>query len=363
MGHIIPGIALALAAWREGLKIVIATYSQGYEFLRQHDQLDFDYELVRLTVPDSHKDWPGICPYDNGVQELIPLVRRTGAELCFFVGEYIVGPLLASLSCTTVSLFNPEILIDTPKNQDPSAYLCRMIAQSDYVIPLAPVPEGHELIAEMDLIVDRIIATGPFVFPLPAEVAGDAHRPLILIANGGGIQFPATTDSYSSTGISPDLWIQESYEYTRAAIQAALEMLKGDGEIHVYSCLGKEHNQLLQALGDRDVLHVNNVSPEFYRYLPQADLVVSRSGIGFLADIEQLDCYRIIWALCGHDEQALNAQAFVQQHDKAYFCNEPQAMHELFSDIQRGLTGFQSQPPMHRRDRAGLAISELLKCL
>ena len=359
LGHVIPGLALAKAASDLGAKIHIATYAKGFEFLNQPSNFGFDYDLTKLTVRDQYFDWPGLCPYDNGVREIMPLVEDIRAEVCVFGGEYLMGPLLASIDCKSASTINPEILIDTPKNRGPSAYMCRLISNSDYVVPLQDIPLGHPLIPEKDRLIKKLVSSGPFT--LPQTDTCDSKRPIALIANGGGIDFPKSTSSYSSSMSSPQLWIKETVEYTEAAIKAALEVMGNNILIKVFSCLSQADNARLRALGPRNRLHVSSISPEFYQHLYRAEVVISRSGMGFLADIDSVGAHKLIWALSGHDEQIQNATEFVQSHDNAFFCQSPFDIHNFLLGMQQKSvsTGVDnSRLGYHRAKKAMLTILE-----
>lgn len=356
LGHVIPGLALARAAYDLGAEIYIATYSNGYIFLNTNEDIGFKYQLIRLEVKEEYIDWPGLCPYDNGVREIMPLCERINANICIYGGEYILGPILQSTSCKTVSLFNPEILIENDRNRAPSAYLCRLLACSDFLVPLQKLP-ALKLIAESDLIRKKLISYGPFTLPPVFNQSLDRE---ILIANGGGIQFPSSTASYSSSGASPSVWLAETFNYTKSAIIACLDVLGKAGHIHVFSCLPESDNNKLQKLGDENNLTVEFVSPRYYKYLHSADLVISRSGVGFLADVNNVKGAKIVWALSGHDEQRDNAVNFVKTHNHSYYCRDPSELHQLVKHSM----ALNSEPsilqPNAADDRARITMREIL---
>lgn len=317
LGHVIPGLALAKAAYDQGLEVHIASYSNGYEFLSDRGPIDIEYKLHQLDVRKEYLDWPGLCPYDHGVRNILPLIESINADLCFFGGEYLMGPLTKGTSCKTVGLFNPEILINTPKNKGPSTYLVSLLGESDYLLPLDKLPEKKALISNSN-ISSKIVSHGFYTLP---SCGAQTEDNIVVIANGGGVEFPSNTASYSSEEIDSAHWISETYDYTHKAIESALNCFDKRSHVKVFSCLGEELNNSLQKIAGIKRLVVNSISLEYYRYLSEAKLVVSRAGVGFLSDVKNIAGGKVVWSLSGHDEQFLIASEFSESTDNAYFCS------------------------------------------
>ena len=316
LGHVIPGLALAKAAYDQGMEIHIASYSNGYEFLSGRGPIDIEYTLHQLEVRKDYLDWPGLCSYDHGVRKILPLIEKIGADLCFFGGEYLMGPLVSGTGCKSVALFNPEILIDTQKNRGPSTYLTNLLSGSDYLLPLDQLPQGKPLINQSK-IRSKIIGCGFYTLP---SFSTRSNENIIVIANGGGIEFPSNTASYSSEKTDASKWVEETYDFTHKAIESALNCFDKNAQLRVFSCLGEESNKSLQQISSTDRLQVSSVSLEYYRYLSESKLVISRAGVGFLSDVKNISGGKVVWSLSGHDEQFLIASEFANSTDNAYFC-------------------------------------------
>ncbi len=318
LGHVIPGLALAKAATELGYTVHIASYSAGEDFLRQSKNFDFDYNYTNLSVNSKYFDWPGLCPYDNGVREIFPLIKTLNPKLCVFGGEYIIGPLLLGSSCKSAMLFNPEIMEYNERNLDPSRYFCHLFSHIDYLLPMTEINKNKQLLKEFSFLSNKTIQNGPYAFPY--KKINKSHR-VILIANGGGVNFPESTTSYSTTTTSSDIWLTETYDYTLTSIQSAYKYCNDDDKIYVFSCLSDADNyRLRDAIGIKDNVHIQSTGPLFYRYLSYADIVISRSGAGFLADISYISADKLLWGLSGHDEQIANAKMFTDTNKDASYC-------------------------------------------
>ncbi|GGX57620.1 hypothetical protein [Saccharospirillum salsuginis] len=315
LGHVIPGLALAKAAYDQGIEVHIATYSNGFHFLSSQGSIDIEYKLYNLDVQKKYLDWPGLCPYDHGVRIILPLIEEINADLCFFGGEYLMGPLTSGTQCKSVALFNPEIMINTEKNKTPSTYLLNLLESNDFLLPLDALPQGRPLINSTN-IASKVMGCGYYTLP---TCNTDNLNETVVVANGGGIEFPENTASYSSKVADPYNWVSETYTYTRDSIKHALECFNGNSTVKVFSCLGSDLNNTLQQLAEPERLEVKPVSLEYYRYLHTASLVISRAGVGFISDVKNIRGGKVVWALSGHDEQSLIASNFEESCADAYF--------------------------------------------
>lgn len=310
LGHVIPGLAIAHEMRARGWRPRLLSYGNGSAFLRASGEPDW----AELRVPGRYLDWPGLELYDHGVGAVLPRVEEIRPAAVVLGGEYLLAPLAAAVHAPVGMIFNAEIFEDTPRNRSTSRLFARLFDSCAFLIPLHPL-EGR-YVPELERLRDRLLPAGSFGMrdrnaprgaPVTDGRSGEAGGIQILVANGGGVSFPARTASYSSGRVPAGRWLRQTREMTRAAVEAALEVAGAHDQVVVFSCLGEEWNAHLAACVSGRNLLVRSPSLEYYRYLAEAAVVVSRAGAGFLADADATEAQVVVWPLREHDEQAVNA--------------------------------------------------------
>ena len=327
LGHVMPGLAIARGFVSRGHKVTVMTYGNGQAFLDRSD--DWGMEVVNcLDVSEEYRDWPGLDLYDHGVRRIGPYLETRRPSLCIFGGEYVMAPIAAAVGCPNAMMFNPEIMEDNPRNDLPSRLFCKIFESCTHLIPLAPLSSDRPYLSEFEALRSRVTPYGPFcVNKSRSSPKNNAHR-TVLIANGGGVNFPKATTSYSTDETSPALWLEETREMTVTALRAALENLRDGDRVYVFSCLGAEFNSWLAREFTEGRLEVHAPSSRYYDVLAEADLVVSRGGTGFIADAQTTDSSVVLWGLTGHDEQRQNALELVKSRPATQFCNGPEDLYK-----------------------------------
>lgn len=304
LGHVIPGLAIARELAALGARVGIATYDNGLRFFaRGGAEAAGVHAILPVDIRPAYEDWPGLDQYDHGTGAVAELVQRTGARLLVFGGEYVMGPVGRVLGCRSAMLFNPEILDDSEKNRIPTALLCRLFDDCDWLIPLDDQDDAAGRARPGWR--PRLLQPGPFVVRAPG-CPQQGRR--FVVANGGGVSFPAQTRSYSSSSVDPRDWVRQTERMTSAAAELLAARLGPHDCLDVFSSLGDDWNaRLAERLAD----HAVTVSPpglDYYDALAVADLLVSRAGNGVLADLANTGACGVVWTLAGHDEQLSNAR-------------------------------------------------------
>ncbi len=340
LGHVMPGLGVAVAAVAKGLRVAVLTYGNGYDFLKRSG-LSSLIEIFRLDCTGPYKDWPGLDLYDHGLREILPLVGKLRPRICCLGGEYMMAPLASVLPCKTAMFFNPDIFEKQDKNIIPSTLFLHLFSVLDYLVPMAPVDEARTYMAGFRYFHDKLTTPGPFLYR-PATLHPrkvDEETVNIVIANGGGIAFPGSTASYSSMETDPNRWLDQTRIMTRTAIEAVLANAWKPFKVDVFSCLDDDENTLLaREYACNPCVTVQPVSLSFYTALEGAHLVVSRAGAGFIADVADMKAAVAIWPLQGHDEQYINASAFAGRRKNTKVCVDTESMRTVITELLDAVT-------------------------
>lgn len=304
LGHVTPGLAIARELRARGHRVRVLTYANGARFLESSGWDDWE----EIDVAPGYRDWPGLDLYDHGVQEIAPRCEALGADFLILGGEYLLAPLGEVLDRPTALLLNPEILESGARNRLPGRLFGVLFESCELLVPLHE-PAPVELLPELQRLAGRFTANGPFLLAEPSGGGAAGSGLVVLLANGGGVDFPASTASYAGTPVDPRQWLEETREATRASVRSALEATGPEDRVILFSCLGEAWNrELAHESGHAEQLTVHAPSTAYYQVLSRADVVVSRAGAGFLADTATTRAEVVLWTLAGHDEQALNAR-------------------------------------------------------
>lgn len=366
LGHIMPGLALAVQAASDGRRVTIATYDKGYEYLAR-SALPDALELYRLDCGGPYRDWPGLDLYDHGLRDISPLIERIKPRVCVLGGEYMMAPLSAILPCKTALMFNPDIFEQQEKNLAPSTLFLQLFGAVDYLVPMTPFSFSRQYMAKLADVRHKVTVPGPFLYQ-PAVTAGcdSDGRPIrVVIANGGGVAFPSSTASYSSSAANPINWLQQTKDMTRKAIEAVLGRAEQRVTIDVFSCLGESDNaELAKVYASNHVVRVQAVSLAFYAALRCADVVISRAGAGFIADVATTGASVAVWPLQGHDEQLNNAKEFALRRERVRVCVEESGLTAAIADLLEDPALGQHRvirTDAQNKARISALLSELLK--
>ncbi|MGB7158942.1 MAG: glycosyltransferase [Tepidisphaeraceae bacterium] len=310
LGHVMPGYALAQELKRHGHVVRILTYRNGTAFLA-HAGWD---DLVDVVVESAYRDWPGLDLYDHGVGVLLPLVEEFEPDVVVLGGEYLLAPLGEVVHAPVGLIYNPEIFQRSNRNRLAGRAFGALLRRCDFLLPMCPAPTG-DLLDAGRTVVRRSWPPGPF---RPGPSREDATRRdtrglSLVIANGGGIDFPTAARSYASVDVDPELWLTETAEMTQASIAAALAVASDDDTIAVFSCLGPEPNREISRLTDDRRVMIEQPGSTYLEAVEHADVVISRAGSGFVADAEASRAHVVLWALTHHDEQQANAEGLVRR--------------------------------------------------
>lgn len=310
LGHVTPGLAIAQALAGRGVRVGVASYDNGWRLLAGADLPSGIAARFELPVRPAYEDWPGLDLYDHGVRHVAPILEESGARLLVLGGEYVMAPIGPTLGVATAMIFNPEIMDDQPRNHVPSGLFCRLFAHCDFLVPMEPPGPAGTQIAPFQPLRDRLTPSGPFC--LRGGTGGPEGR-LFVVANGGGVSFPARTASYSSSGATPARWLDQTRDMTRRAVEELHARLgPGDG-LRVFSALPEADNAALAARFAGPEVGIGPPSLGYYDALDAADVVVSRAGSGFIADARRCRAKVVLWVLEGHDEQLRNACALAER--------------------------------------------------
>lgn len=300
LGHVIPGLSIGRVLEKRGHYVRYVTYSEGSKYLKGCKNVDV------ISIEERYDDWPGLHPYDHGIRSLMPIVNQMDPDLVVLGGEYLLPASLTAMRIPAVCMLNLEVFDDNDRNRVPSALFTHQFKMCVGLIALDSAM-GEELLPEFEAVARRLIAGGPFR-PEPAELVNpwrDESVVRILICNGGGVSFPMSSASYGdSAGLSWRKWLAD---ITNACIQAASDFGGPEGEVVAFSCLAKD--AIPQGFREANV-EVLPAGPGFHQYLPFADVVVVRSGLGGLADASARDVPSVVLTLPGHEEHSLKAMQF-----------------------------------------------------
>lgn len=326
LGHIMPGLAIALQAVSRGHQALILTYGNGVTFLSQSSSIDWQ----SISISNEYTDWPGLNLYDHGLRVIAPIVEDFDADLIVLGGEYLLAPLQDIVKRPCVMLFNPEIMEKNERNLMPTRLFLALFKHCQFLAPLQPLHSNNyfdTFLSEKN----RILPEGPYVpFKHNKQKNNKSHGQCVLIANGGGICFPSSTQSYSSAASDPQLWIEETRQMTLQAIKTTLHYLSAQGKVIVYSCLGDKGNkQLLAELTQEQSIEIHPPSMSYYKVLSEANIVISRAGTGFIADVQTISAEVILWCLPGHDEQRDNAQRLCANRKSTFFADDTHQLEKL----------------------------------
>ena len=166
---------------------------------------------------------------------------------------------------------------------------------------------------------------GPFVLrPQESEQVPSGRGLTILIANGGGCDFPMLARSYSLNASAADGWRRHTLEMTQASVVAAAALTSAPDEIQVFSCLSAdEHARILALPGCPPSVRISYPSLEYYDVLRRADIVVARAGAGAIADASVSPGELILWPLPDHDEQERSASEAASTRPNTQICRSP----------------------------------------
>lgn len=316
LGHVTPGLAVSLEFARRGHSVSVAGYGAAGEFVRSFDQLRY----VPIRKPPAYQDWPGLDLYDDGLRQVAPCVEENDIDLLLLAGEYLLGPLAKVCRVPTAMMFNPEIMTESDRNAMPGRLFACLFEACTHLIPIADPPPAESLLEVFRPLAERLTPSGPFTIRRsPAATPQDGVF-RIVIANGGGVAFPASLESYASGEADPAAWLDQTYALTRSAVEAAMELSrKRPCSVSVFSCLPAALNERLgEGHRDSPLLRIEPVSGRYYEALEQADLVISRAGAGFVADCETAGAAAIIWPLAGHDEQLYVATNLARNRPRTF---------------------------------------------
>lgn len=326
LGHVTPGLAISLEFARRGHAAFIASYGAAGDFIRSFDQVGY----LPIRKAEAYHDWPGLDIYDDGLRQIAPMVEAHGIDLVLIAGEYLLGPLARVWRARTAMLFNPEIMIDSPRNAVPGRLFAAMFEPCAHLVPIAEPPPADTLLDIFRPLAGRLTPAGPFTLRREEAAAdGDGQGEVdgdrggdgeyrIVIGNGGGVAFPASLQSYAEGEATPEAWLDQTYAMTAAAIEAAAAAAaRRRCRIQVFSCLPPAMNARL-AEAHRHVagLRVGPASAAYYDALAAADLAVSRAGAGFIADCETVGAAAVIWPLAGHEEQLYAATGLARRRPR-----------------------------------------------
>lgn len=325
LGHVIPGFAIAQELRSRGESVLVATYQQGAEFLRHCENIPY----TTLMVEDTYDDWPGLSLYPHGVREVIPMIRGVQANCLVFGGEYFLTPICTILDIPGVLVMNLNTF-NKPTHQSGFSQTLRYLARHCELV-CSMLPFEHQRGQEASGLPP--ILTGPFTpkgqEPLLPGRNAVQDGLVLLLANGGGCDFPRTTRSYSQDQVVPTHWRDTTALMTHHSIAAALRFSGQDDRIFVYSCLDEETNDKLRsAFETQRLVTISRPTLDFYRVLPRADVLVSRAGAGLAADSANTQAQVVVWPLPGHDEQQMVAAQLTKSNPHTLVAPSVRALHE-----------------------------------
>jgi Glycosyltransferase family 28 C-terminal domain len=307
LGHVIPGLALAAALAERGHECLVLTYSHGLELSAE---LKGILPFVPVQVPTSYADYPGLELYDGGLRQVLPAIRAHSADLVVLGGEYVLGACLPLFACRSVMLVNPEVFEANSRNETTAGFFELCFSNVDLLLPLRPY-RGGPVLPRLSSAFMRLGQPGPFRwqdYTGAPKLTMNGSR-TVLIANGGGIQYPQFVKSYSSSDLSPAHWHRQTLAMTRAALEALRMRLGPADEVHIFShFVDDDRDIILNICASDERLHLHPPSLFYYEILARADAAILRAGAGAIADIQYCEFPVVLWPLQDHEEQTLNAQ-------------------------------------------------------
>lgn len=360
LGHVSPGLAVARDLVARGAKVGIVSYGPGHTYLQEID--DFPFVLEKVEVSTEFREWGGLTLYDGGVSALGPILERLEPRLIVLGGEYMIPPAVAAAGTHVSLLLNPEILLKGDRNLRAARLFSYVFRACDSFVGLGPFPPGDRLIEAFLPIRERFLGSGPF--PAHRALLEQTRRPggrVVLIANGGGTEFPNDTSSYSSQANQASIWLEQTLEFTRAALEAAVDTEGADATICVFSSLPPQLNEGLRMSFLRDDrVTISEPSPNYYEVLAHADVVVSRSGLGFVNDLNMTGAGAVLWSLAGHEEQAENARRVVRERGNAVYVEKPHQISQAIREVSPERRPVQSAAELDNLHQVAAAYWELL---
>lgn len=354
LGHVTPGLAIARGLAQAGHRVKVLTYGAGADFLERSPLVDWD----RVEVDAAYSDWPGLALYPHGVRQVMPALEAMEASALVLGGEYFLTPVGRVMDLPTALVFNPA----TFRKQTHGAWFRRtlryLLDQCSVLLPMSPGPAEPDPFAGTGVVVP-----GPFVLA-PESPTCEPGLPnggvTVLIANGGGCEFPANTRSYAADEAARDLWTATTRRMTRAAVAAALRYTGPDDRIFLFSCLpDAETRTIVREAGGEDRVVLSQPSSAYYDVLARAGVIVSRIGAGFLADASTSHAHVVAWPLPGHVEHEQLARQARNGGAGMHVCDSPGALDaQVGASLARARAG--GAPPRRQRDRTEAAVAAIL---
>lgn len=298
--------------------------------------------MSELSPEAAYVDWPGLDPYDDGVYRVLPVVEEFSPDLVLLGGEYLLPPALASVDVPVGLIYNPEIFDPGERNLRPAGLFAAMFSHCDFLLSMGPVDRCGYL-PEGESAARLAIAQGPFMPRLrwqrrrSSSARGTGVS--VVIANGGGVDFPTRADSYSSHEVEPAEWLLETIAMTSASVKAALSSSEREDRIQVFSCLDSEINAGLAGLEGECPVTVESPNVNYYEAIADAHVVVSRTGAGFLVDASAVSARIVGWALANHDEQLANLRFLTANRPRSWACADEQTANGAIAEAMVAARG------------------------
>lgn len=341
LGHVTPGFAVSQEVRRLGGEVLIATYANGSRFLRSSG---YDGPAIDVPVAHEYTDWPGLDLYDDALSLVVPALEEFGVDVLVLGGEYLLAPLRHVLRAPTVMMYNPEIGEDTARNRAPARLFSALFSLCDGHVPLYSM--DRPMLEEFASLPGTFPVSGPFGLvqsPSPETPQRDGRK-VVLIANGGGVDFPSTLRSYSSLRPTPAEWRDQTEAMTTDILLAVATCLGAGDRIHAFSCLSDEENDRMSSRvrGVSDAaIEVSPPSLKYYQILREADVFITRAGSGALADAWGTGASVVVWALKYHDEQWVNAGDLHRRRPNTFVLHSSA---EIASTVEAALSGARREP-------------------
>jgi hypothetical protein len=310
LGHVTPAVSVSKSLACIGVSSCIYSYDQGWLFLQSVK----DIACYEIPVIKDYLDYPGLYSYDISSSFLRAIEEKHSPKMILLFGEYML-PRIKLKTCVFVGLvFNQEIFEASSSNIYYHPIFLDEFSYCDFLIQLGPKKEDIEYLPFPDV---EVLGCGPFPLSCvesPVYKHSVTNKKTLLIGNGGGLSLPQFTSSYSSSSYLANKWSEESKEYTRALILAAVKY-DNIGSILVYSSLPqKDNNALCCEFSYYKDIQISTISCQFYNDILRADIAISRCGLGFLNDVVFHDVPAAVWCLNNHLEQQKLVQSMSEQH-------------------------------------------------
>jgi hypothetical protein len=304
LGHVTPGLALAEYLQRTTRhEIVICTYDNGVKLLKRSG-----FKVVDLDLTGNYAVWSGMNVIDHFALKLTPVLKQFSPQLVIGGGEYLL-PLMADC-CPGMKfalIYNPEVFARSPHNETFRSIFFSIFSKSHYLIcQAAPPPKKHLWKEAVPLVYGKSIYAGPLLRPETSTPQGDKPKKHfeVVVANGGGLNMPETTSTYSLKSNDSMLWKKQNCEFTEEAIVQLLKLGLKNLKVHVFLCLTPSEIALLKKkYGHHRCIKFYSFSLEYMQRLQTAQLVITRAGASSLGEIIALKKNAVLWPLTGHKEQ------------------------------------------------------------